>query len=153
MGRKRAYKPIPFLTIKETIYYGPDQANTSLEFWRFFSDTIIEWKSEEVTIAGHYQVGTQKNATDPSHSRLFYMGAALHMRWQIQKIWFLALRPEVYSDPDGLMTSFDQFIWAITVSGEYRLPYQWTNSIFRLEYRHDNSTGPGGGFFKGGEIA
>lgn len=62
-------------------------------------------------------MGKQKNATDLSHSQLFYMGAALHMRWHIQKIWSVGLGPEVYSDPDRLMTSFDQFIWAITVSG------------------------------------
>ena len=28
-----------------------------------------------------------------------------------------------------------------------------TNTIMRLEYRYDESTGPGGGFFKGNEIA
>ena len=33
------------------------------------------------------------------------------------------------------------------------MPEKWTNTIMRLEYRYDESTGPGGGFFKGNEIA
>lgn len=150
-GAQAIFTPDSSWTMKETIYYGPDQSNTSLEFWRFFSDTIVEWKGHEVTIAGQYQVGTQKNATVSGNPRILYMGAALHTRWQINKSWLVALRPELYSDPDGLMTGFDQFIWTITATAEYRLPYEWTNSIFRLEYRYDNSTGPGGGFFKGEE--
>lgn len=150
-GAQATYKPDRSWTIKETIYYGPDQSNTSLEFWRFFSDTIVEWKGKGVTIAGQYQMGTQKNASVPSNPRLIYMGAALHTRWQITRPWFVALRPELYSDPNGLITGFDQFVWAVTATSEYRLPYEWTNSIFRIEYRHDNSTGSGGGFFKGGQ--
>lgn len=149
-GAQAIYTPGRSWTMKETIYYGPDQSNTSLEFWRFFSDTIVEWKGKEVTIAGQYQMGTQKNASVPGNPRLIYMGAALHTRWQINKPWLVALRPELYSDPNGLITGFNQFIWAVTATAEYRLPYEWTNSIFRLEYRHDNSTGSGGGFFKGG---
>lgn len=150
-GAQATYEPDLSWTIKETIYYGPDQSNTSLEFWRFFSDTIVEWKGKEVTIAGQYQMGTQKNATVSGNSRSIFMGAALHTRWHITKPWFVALRPELYSDPNGLITGFDQFIWAVTATVEYKLPYEWTNSIFRLEYRHDNSTGSGGGFFKGGQ--
>lgn len=148
-GTQAIFTPGPSWTMKETIYYGPDQSNTSLEFWRLFSDTIVEWKGKQVTIAGQYQMGTQKNASVPGNPRLIYMGAALHTRWQIGKPWYVALRPELYSDPNGLMTGVDQFIWAVTATAEYRLPYEWINSIFRLEYRHDNSTGSGGGFFKG----
>jgi hypothetical protein len=49
------------------------------------------------------------------------------------------------------MTGSEQFIKAITATAEYRLPYQWTNTICRLEYRYDDSTGAGGGFFKGSD--
>ena len=65
----------------------------------------------------------------------------------------MALRPEVYWDPNGLMTGSQQLIRAVTTTGEYKFPYQWTNMIARLEYRYDESTGSGGGFFKGNEIA
>ncbi|MCA9420791.1 MAG: outer membrane beta-barrel protein, partial [Nitrospira sp.] len=58
-GAQAIFTPDPSWTMKETVYYGPDQSNTSLEFWRFFSDTIVEWKDGDVTIAGQYQMGTQ----------------------------------------------------------------------------------------------
>jgi hypothetical protein len=153
-GAQLAYKPTSSWLFKQTIYYGPDQSNTSLEFWRLFSDSIIEWKAnDDVVIAGEYQVGTQKTAGVLGEPRVFYMGAAFPMRWHIVGPWSVALRPEVYWDRNGLMTGDQQFIWAMTTTVEYKLPYEWTNTIIRLEYRYDESTGPGGGFFKGGDIA
>jgi len=149
-GAQVAYKPSAPWTFKETIYYGPDQSNTSLEFWRLFSDSIVEWKvNDDVTIAGEYQVGTQEMADQTGNPRVLYMGAAFPMRWHISGPWSVALRPEVYWDPNGLMTGNEQFIKAVTTTAEYKLPYQWTNMICRLEYRYDESTGSGGGFFKG----
>jgi hypothetical protein len=81
------------------------------------------------------------------------MGAALPMRWHISGPWSVTLRPEVYWDRNGLMTGSEQFITAVTTTGEYKFPYQWTNMIARLEHRYDESTGAEGGFFKGNEIA
>ena len=143
---------VPWL-FKETIYYGPDQSDTSLEFWRLFSDSIVEWKvNDDVTLVGEYQVGTQEMAI-PGNPRFVYMGAAFPMRWHISGPWSVALRPEVYWDPNGLQTGAEQFVRAVTTTGEYKFPYKWTNMIGRLEYRYDESTGSGGGFFKGNEIA
>jgi Putative beta-barrel porin-2, OmpL-like. bbp2 len=153
-GAQVAYKPSAPWTFKETIYYGPDQASTSLEFWRLFSDSIVEWKvNEDFTIAGDYQVGTQEMADQTGNPRAFYMGAALPMRWHISGPWSVALRPEVYWDRNGLMTGSEQLIRAVTTTTEYKLPYKWVNMILRLEYRYDESTGPGGGFFKDGQVA
>ncbi len=148
-GAQLQYKPGSAWTVKETIYYGSDQANTAMEFWRFFSDSIIEWKGEAVTVGFDYQIGTQKNASAPGNPRDFYTGGTLEMRWHIAGPWAASLRPEFYWDRNGLMTGSEQFIKAITTTAEYRLPYMWTNTICRLEYRYDDSTGSGGGFFKG----
>ena len=148
-GVQATYKPDSHWTIRETVYYGPDQADTSLQFWRVFSDTVAEWKGEDVVIAGLYQVGTQKNAADQDSSRSLYMGAALPIRWHIDGPWGVGIRPELFWDRDGLMTGFKQFVWAFTATAEYRLIYRWVTSIFRLEYRYDRSTGSGGGFFQG----
>lgn len=152
-GAQVAYRPGASWTFKETIYYGPDQSDTSLRYWRSFSDSIVEWKvNDDVTLVGEYQVGTQEMAA-PGNPRVFYMGAALPMRWHIGGPWSVALRPEVYWDRSGLMTGSEQLIKAVTTTAEYKLPYKWTNMIARLEYRYDESTGSGGGFFKGNEIA
>jgi hypothetical protein len=148
-GAQLAYKPTGSWLFKETVYYGPDQSNTSLEFWRSFSDSIIEWKvNDDVTLVGEYQVGTEKTAGVAGEPRAFYMGAAFPMRWHISGPWSVALRPEVYWDRNGIITGFEQFVRAVTTTAEYKLPYKWINTIMRLEYRYDESTGPGGGFFK-----
>lgn len=152
-GAQAAYKPSTSWLFKETIYYGPDQSDTSLRYWRLFSNTIVEWKvNENVTLVGEYQVGTQEMAA-PGSPRVFYMGAAFPMRWHIGGPWSVALRTEVYWDRSGLMTGSEQLIKAVTTTAEYKLPYKCTNMIARLEYRYDESTGSGGGFFKGNEIA
>lgn len=150
-GAQVSYKPDPAWRMQETIYFGPDQARTALEFWRFFAETLVEWQGETVTLVGQYQIGTQKDATNPGNPQSLFMGAAFPIRWHIEGPWSAALRPELYWDRDGLMTGFQQFIWAVTTTAEYRLPYRWTTSIFRLEYRYDHSTGSEGGFFRGNQ--
>lgn len=153
-GAQLLYRPTSSWLFKETVYYGPDQSNTSLEFWRLFSESLIEWKvNPDVTIVGEYQIGTQKTAGLPGEPRFFYMAASFPFRWHIAGPWSAAVRPELYWDRNGLMTGFQQFIWAMTTTAEYKLRYKWTNTIMRLEHRYDRSTGPGGGFFKGNEIA
>ncbi|HSA64488.1 MAG TPA: outer membrane beta-barrel protein [Nitrospira sp.] len=152
-GAQVAYKLNRSWLFKETVYYGPDQSDTSLQFWRLFSDSIVEWKAnDDLTLAGEYQVGTQEMAI-PGHPRFVYMGATFQMRWHVYGPWSVALRPEVYWDPNGFQTGAEQFIRAVTTTAEYKFPYKWTNMIGRLEYRYDESTGSGGGFFKGNEIA
>jgi hypothetical protein len=153
-GAQLAYKPTSDWLLKETFYYGPDQSDTSVKFWRFFSDSIAEWKAgADVIISGEYQVGTQRMAGTPGEPRAFYMGGALPMRWHVGGPWSLALRPELYWDRSGIITGSQQFIRAVTTTAEYKLPYGWTNTLMRLEYRYDESTGQGGGFFKGNEVS
>lgn len=74
------------------------------------------------------------------------------VRWQINGPWSVALRPEFYWDRNGRWTGSEQFVKAITSTVEYKLPYQWVNTVVRVEHRYDDSTGVGGGFFKGGGI-
>src|SRR5215472_12910180 len=48
-GGQLGYAASDHVTLKETVLYGPHQADTSLEFWRFFSDSIAEWKQNRFT--------------------------------------------------------------------------------------------------------
>jgi hypothetical protein len=59
----------------------------------------------------------------------------------------------LYYDAGGTMTGARQFIQGVTTTLDYNLRYAWTRTLFRLEYRFNNSTGPQGGFYKGGEVA
>ena len=151
-GGQIAYKATGHWALKETLLVGPHQPDTSLEFWRFLSDSIAEWKRDPYTVAFEYQAATEQVAA-PGRPQATWMAAQLPAHWQIDKHWALTVRPEVAWDSDGRWTGFPQTVKAVTGTVEYRIPYRQSNTILRAEYRFDDSRGPGGGFFRGAEIA
>lgn len=150
-GAQWTYKITPRLTATQTIYWGPDQARTSLEFWRLYGNHILEWKGDGLTLAASYDVGTESIAGQPGSPRTFVMGGNLVAKWHVAGPWSLAVRPEFYWDRNGRWTGQEQFVKAVTSTVEYKVPYRWTTAIVRLEHRYDESTGAGGGFFRRGE--
>jgi hypothetical protein len=152
-GAQWSYRMTPRLTATQTIYWGPDQSNTSLEFWRLYGNHIMEWKGDDLTLAASYDVGTETMANQPGHPRTFVMGGNVVARWHIAGPWSVAVRPELFWDRNGRWTGAEQFVKSVTSTVEYKVPYRWTNTIVRLEYRYDESTGAGGGFFRRGEIS
>jgi len=148
-GGQLAYQATNHVTLKETIFYGPQQSDTSLQYWRFFTDSIVEWKTNRFVVAFEYQAGTETLATAGT-PRVFWTIAQLPLHWILNRHWSVTLRPEVFWDPEGRLTGADQFIKANTTTLEYRWPFHRFNTVARLEYRFDNSTGKGGGFFNGG---
>jgi len=151
-GGQIAYKLTEHTTLKETVLFGPHQSDTGFEFWRFLWDSIAEWKTDRVTTAFEYHVGTEKIAM-PGNPRALWMSAQLPFHWVFAKNWSATVRPEVYWDRDGRLTGFPQTVKANTTTLEYRVPYRKAGAIVRLEHRIDDSRGSGGGFFRGGEIA
>lgn len=151
-GAQVAYKPTGRLTLTETLYAGPDQSKTSFEFWRFYLNSIVEWKTNDLVLALSYDIGTESIANQPGAPRTFVMGGNFVGRWQIHGPWAVALRPEFYWDRNGRWTGNEQFVKAVTTTLEYAVPFGWTNTRMRLEYRWDESTGAGGGFYKGGDV-
>lgn len=141
------------ITFTQNLYYGPDQTETDLKYWRFFSDSILEWKRDEFTVAFVYDIGTENAIPLAGGQRSFWTGGAIFSQWRFKKDWAIGLRPEFYYDADGTMTGARQFIQGVTTTLDYNLRYLWTRTLFRLEYRFNNSTGPQGGFYKGGEVA
>jgi hypothetical protein len=150
-GGQLAYKATGHLTLKQTVLYGPHQSDSSLEFWRFLSDSIAEWKGERLTAAFESFVGTEKIAA-PGNARALWMSAQVALHWVVNRRFSATVRPEVYWDRDGRTTGFQQTVKANTTTLEYRIPYRWTNTILRLDYRYDDSRGRGGGFFKDGDV-
>lgn len=149
-GAQLAYKATSRVTLKETVLMGPHQADTSLEFWRFLSDSIAEWKGDRVTIAFEYQYSAER-VNAPGRPRALWMSGQLPVHWSVHGPWSVTVRPEVAWDRNGRWTLFSQTVKAVTTTLEYHLPYRWTNTILRVEHRFDDSRGPGGGFFKDGE--
>lgn len=151
-GGQIAFSATKHLTVKETILYGPHQSNTALEFWRFFSDSISEWKTDHLTTAFEYQLGTER-VDLPGNPRALWMSAQFVAHRALRGPWSVTLRPELSWDRDARWTGFQQLVKAVTTTLEYRVPYWKTNTIARLEYRFDDSRGKGGGFFKDGEVS
>ncbi len=146
-GGQLAYKPNGHLTLKQTVLYGPHQADTSLEFWRFLSDSSAEWKTGRYTAAFEYFAGTE-TVSAPGNPRGLWMSSQLPLHLVLNSRLSLTVRPEVYWDRDGRTTGFAQTVKANTTTLEYRIPYRQAAAIFRLEHRIDDSRGPAGGFFK-----
>ncbi len=152
-GGQLQWKPTSRLTVTETLYYGPDQANTSMQFWRLYSNFNTEWKGDDVTLSLSYDFGTENIATQPGSPRAFVTAGALFTRWHIAGPWSIAVRPEFSWDRNGRWPGNQQFVKAITSTLEYKIPSRWTNATLRLEHRYDESTGKQGGFFKDGNFA
>ena len=152
-GAQLVWLSSPSITLTQNVYYGPDQSNTDLRYWRFFSDSSIQWKRNTLTIALVYDIGMERAIPEAGGYHAFWTGSAIYTHWQFTKTWALAIRPELYYDPNGTMTGARQFIKAVTTTVEYKMPLAATITRLRLEYRYDDSTGSQGGFFKNGEIS
>lgn len=151
-GGKWIWKARPRLTLMQTFYAGPDQTDTSPEFWRLYGNHILEWRGDAVTVAASFDIGTESIVGQSGHPRTFVMGGNVVVRWHITGPWSVAVRPEFYWDRNGRWTGAEQFVKAITSTAEYTFPYKWTNTVVRVEHHYDDSTGVGGGFFKNGGI-
>jgi hypothetical protein len=150
-GVQFGYKASPAVTVKETLLWGPHQSNTSLKFWRFLSDSIVERKTDRVTFAVEY-IYSGENVNVPGSPHAVMMAGQLPVHWALNKRWGATVRPEFLWDSTGRWTSARQTVKAVTTTLEYRIPYRQANAILRLEHRYDDSRGPEGGFFRGAEI-
>jgi hypothetical protein len=150
-GGQIAHKISSPVTLRETILTGPHQPDTSFEYWRFLTDTIIERKTDRVTFAAEYIYSTERVKT-LGNPRALMMSGQLPVHWVISKRWAATVRPEVFWDRDGRWTLAKQTVKAVTTTLEYRIPFRQLNTIVRLEHRYDDSRGPEGGFFRGAEL-
>jgi Putative beta-barrel porin-2, OmpL-like. bbp2 len=144
-----AYRATSRLTLKETVLWGPHQSNTSLGFWRFPSDTIIEHRTDRLVVALNSHFATEAVGTT-ALPRAWWVAAQLPIRWTIRPLWTAPFRPEVAWDSVGRWTLAEQSVIAITSTIEYRVPYRRANGLVRLEHRFDESRGAGGGFLDNG---
>jgi hypothetical protein len=135
----------PSWNYNQSYFFGPEQANNAVAYWRGFSDSVVTFEKDDWLFAMAYDVGTEKRYTDGLQT--VWMGSAVWTRWHIQGPWSVAFRPEVYWDPNGELTGSQQLIGAITTTAEYKLPMKDSSALLRVEYRRDTSTGNQGGFY------
>src|SRR5688572_22327078 len=82
-GVQLAMQATPDWSVKETMLWGPHQANTSLAFWRWLSDTIVERRTGRLALAAEYHFSTEAVAS-PTGGRAWWMAAQLPIRWIIE---------------------------------------------------------------------
>jgi hypothetical protein len=151
-GAQIKWQPLGSLTLGQNLYYGPDQSDTALGYWRFFSDTYVEWQSGMFLLAASYDFGNERQAWLPGTPYYQWMSGAVWGGLDISESWRFAVRPEIYWDPDALMTGARQTLRAVTTTVEFRANFLEYNFLsFRVEYRYDRSTGEDGGFYAGSE--
>jgi hypothetical protein len=152
-GGQLAWQSSPRMKLTQTLYGGPDQGSTSFQFWRFYSDSNIEWKGDDVTVALSYDIGTEGIAGRAGDPRALLMASAMFTQWRLATPWAVAVRPEFYWDRNGRWTGSEQFVKAVTTTLEYKAALGSASTLFRLEHRFDESTGANGGFFRRGDVA
>jgi hypothetical protein len=146
-GFQARWKISPRTTFTQNLYYGSEQANTNIDYWRFFSDTIIEWKRDRFVLAAALDYGTERQADLPGEPRFQWGAGAIWLRWALDDRMSFAFRPEIYWDDDGLITGAQQFIQAYTGTFKYQLSPRHQRLVGTFELRYDRSTGDEGGFF------
>lgn len=147
-GGQLAWQTSSGITFKQTLLIGPHQKETAIEFWRLLSDTILEKRTDRVTVALDFNISSEQVA-GAGRSRALWMAAQLPMRWRLDDHWSLAVRPEAAWDRDGRWTLFPQTVKAVTSTLEYRFTTERLTPILRIEHRWDDSRGPAGGFYRG----
>jgi hypothetical protein len=80
-GAQLAYAVDPRVTVKETVLVGPHQSNTALGNWRYLSDTIVEHKTERLTVAAEYQLSAERVDT-AGRPRALWMAGQLPIQWR-----------------------------------------------------------------------
>jgi hypothetical protein len=86
-GLQVNWEASPEITLTQNLYYGPEQETTDLQFWRFFSDSILEWKKAPFLVAASFDVGTEKQAEPIGNPRQYWMAGALWAAWNISGPW------------------------------------------------------------------
>jgi hypothetical protein len=130
----------------QNFYYGSDQDNTDLEYWRFFTNSIVEWKKDRLTIAASIDYGTEKQADVAGTPRFQWTTGSVWIDWAVNKRLSLAFRPEFHQDGDGIATGNSQKLHAYTGTMKYQLLPDNQRIVGTLEVRYDHSSGAEGGF-------
>ena len=151
-GSQIKWNPGSRFKFTENIFFGPVQKDTNIKFWRLFFDQFLEWKKDSLSLAFAYDIGTELSASAEGNPRSVWMGGAFYSNWDFLRYWSVGARPEFYWDPQGVISGNKQLLWAITTTAKYVLPLERNKIFLWWEYRYGQSTGSGGGFFKGGDV-
>ena len=136
-GFTNSYAVNKKVSIFNNIYVGPEKIGTT-EGWREFVDTVVLVTPNDKTgFYLNYDYGSDRRAGALGRDQ--FQGLAGAFRYQISKRFAFAPRLEWYQDRNGFITGRAQSLKEATGTLEYKVN-DW--SLFRFEYRHDQSDQP-----------
>lgn len=122
------------LTITVNTFFGPELADDNAH-WRSFGDIVVVYKAtDRLQLAASVDVGRQ---TRPGLDAANWQAGSLWARYASSDRCAVAVRGELFHDPDNGITGFSQTLWETTLTFEYRPHPQL---ILKLEGRYDHST-------------
>lgn len=168
-----AITPHPMVAFNLSTSYGAEQDDNG-ESKRLLVNPILTVKPvDEVTLMAEYVYGNESNVAFGSNigsttalirtsGNASWQGASAYAVWNPLEELQLALRAEVFDDPDGVRTLFQEIgrgpgatFWSLTPTIAYRII---DGLVWRAEYRHEESDkhfydrydtgGPGGTPFR-----
>ena len=77
-GAQLVWWASPSITFTQNVYYGPDQSNTDIRYWRFFSDSSIQWKRKTLTLALVYDIGMERAIPEAGGYQALWTGSAVY---------------------------------------------------------------------------
>ncbi len=149
--------PDPVISFGVSTSYGAEQNDSGRSKRLMVSPLLTVKPIDELTLIAEYNYGNESNvvllgngvfarhpitgATFPGNAS--WQGAAGYIVWDPIDQLQLAFRVEVFDDPDGVRTAFQEFgygpgatFWEVTPTISYRITDGLT---WRTEYRHDES--------------
>ncbi len=133
-GFEGVYAPTSSLSITLNWLGGPALPDTVSNKFRNIYEFIATYQATEklsLAINGVY------GEDHPYFTTTLWKGVAGYAKYALNDVSSFAARAEVFSDPEGFMTSAPQSLYEATLTYEFK-PFQ--NLILRTEYRYDWST-------------
>ncbi|HTY59602.1 MAG TPA: porin [Bacteroidota bacterium] len=133
-GFEGVYAPASSLSFTLNWLGGPALPDTVSNKYRNIYEIIATYQAtEKLTLALNGVYGEDH----PYLLTALWRGVAAYAKYALNDVSAFAVRAEVFSDPQGFMTSAPQSLYETTLTYEFR-PFQ--NLILRSEYRYDWST-------------
>jgi hypothetical protein len=141
LGLSLCYNPNDNVGVYFNVMNGPEPDNNTFEVIannyynnRFFFDWVGSFRlSKKLLLLANYDRGEQQNYQLDGTNAL-WEGFSLIGSYDFTDTFSLALRGEIFNDPQGYRTGFPQSLKEITLSPSFKVG---KNTVIRPELRHD----------------
>ncbi len=130
-----AATPTPRWTLYLNAMGGPEQRDNSRDQRYLYNAVGIFKPSDRLTFGLDLVLGDEEHlGADGGRAR--WSGVAGYAKWAFDSSWSLALRGEVFDDPDGARTGTSQKLHEVTLTPEWKVT---PHLVLRADLRRDRS--------------